>query len=124
MRSVVDVMVAAPQSTQTENDETIESLVLPAPTTGYLILVAGSRGYSIRGTAHVRNIASPPVKRSEIIAHQRFPILASLSHVVNARIRHVERAVDEAAFEATPLRLVILEFVRYAEAGQRIRHGE
>ena len=54
-------MVAAPQSTQSENDETIESLVLPAPTTSHLILVAGSRGYSIRGIAHVRNIASPPV---------------------------------------------------------------
>jgi hypothetical protein len=30
----VGVMVAAPQSTQSENDETIESLVLSAPTTG------------------------------------------------------------------------------------------
>jgi hypothetical protein len=30
---------------------------------------------------------------------------------------------NETAFGATPLRLLILKFVRYAEVGQRIRHG-
>ena len=75
-------MVAAPQSTQTENDETIESLVLPAPTTGYLILVAGSRGYSIRGIAHVRNIASPPVA-AKLLHTNAFRSWRDLSHVVN-----------------------------------------
>jgi hypothetical protein len=32
--------------------------------------------------------------------------------------------VDEAAFWSYTVGLVILEFVRYAEAGQRIGHGE
>jgi hypothetical protein len=71
-----------------------------------------------------RNIAPPPVNAAKLLHTNAFRSWRDLSHVVNARIRHVERAVDEAAFGATPLRLVILEFVRYAEAGQRIRHDE
>jgi hypothetical protein len=63
-------------------------------------------------------------KTGELLHTNAFRSWRDFSHVVDARIRHVERAVDEAAFGATPLRLVILEFVRYAEAGQRIRHGE
>jgi hypothetical protein len=63
-------------------------------------------------------------KTGELLHTNAFRSWRDFSHVVNARIRHVESAVDEAAVGATPLRLVIWEFVRYAEAGQRIRHGE
>jgi hypothetical protein len=44
--------------------------------------------------------------------------------MANGRVRHVRELWTRPPFGATPLRLVILEFVRYAEAGQRIRHGE
>ena len=71
-----------------------------------------------------RKIASPPANAAKLLHTNAFRSWRDLSHVVNARIRHVERAVDEAAFGATPLRLVILEFVRYAETGQRIHHDE
>lgn len=70
-----------------------------------------------------RKIASPPANAAKLLHTNAFRSWRDLSHVVNARIRHVE-SCRRGRFPSTPLRLVILEFVRYAEAGQRIHHDE
>ena len=92
--------------------------------TNYARLIQQVAGGFVRYSARLEYADSTSKTGRNRLHTNAFRSWRDLSHVVNARIRHVERAVDEAAFGSTPLRLVILEFVGYAEAGQRIHHDE